>query len=174
MGEDKALLPFDGYDTLIEYQYTKLSKMFQKVYISSKIKKFSFEANIILDNNSEFSPMVALESILKIIPNEKVFIITVDTPFIQQKTIHSLISKSKKDTITIAQTPHKTHNLCGVFPKSLLISIQKCLKKDIHKINYLIHQNSFNTLEFFDENEFLNLNTPQEYQTSREYYKLYK
>ena len=36
MGEDKALLPFGGYPTLTQFQYIKLRKNFQNIYISAK------------------------------------------------------------------------------------------------------------------------------------------
>jgi len=51
MGENKALLPFAGFETLTEYQYTRLSKIFSSVYISCKDKSiFSFDANFIEDD----------------------------------------------------------------------------------------------------------------------------
>ena len=49
MGQDKALLPFAGFKTLSEYQYRRLSEIFEKVYISSKEDKFDFQADILFD-----------------------------------------------------------------------------------------------------------------------------
>ena len=70
----------------------------------------------------------------------KVFIVTVDVPFIDEETFHTrLIEQSKHNIeITIAKDSKYTHNLCGVFSKSLLPLIEKLLNEDIHKINTLI------------------------------------
>ncbi len=167
MGEDKSFLPFADKTSLIEYQYNKLSKIFSKVYISSKINKFEFKTNLILDEGEIFSPMIALNSILKKMKNEKlaekVFIITVDTPLVNHKIIKEIIDNSKNTEITIAKTKEKTHNLCGVFSTNLLDKITALLKQDIHKINSLIKNSNTLHLTFENEEKFLNLNTKEEY-----------
>ena len=84
MGKDKALLPFGKYESLTYYQYTKLQKLFDTVYISTKEKKFDFEANFIYDNYNESSPLAAILSIFESIKVESIFILSVgvkDNPF---------------------------------------------------------------------------------------------
>ncbi len=170
MGEDKSLLPFKGYDTLIEYQYSKLSKLFKDVYISSKNDKFDFlkdKEKLIFDDSDIYSPMVALRSIFNSLNSEMIFIITVDIPLIKSKTIEYIINKTNNNyEIIVAKDLKKTHNLCGVFSKKLLKFVDECLKNDIHKINHLVR--SSNTLELFIDNkdEFINLNTKEEYNKS--------
>ena len=168
MGEDKSLLPFGGFDTLSEYQYNKLSKIFSKVYISSKINKFNFPCNLIYDNTKGISsPMVALNSIFETIKEDKVFVITVDTPLIEQSTIHKLITNSNNTEITIAKDENKIHNLCGVFNLNLLVDkVNYCIKNDIHKINYLIKNSRINCISFSNENQFININTIADYKVA--------
>ena len=165
MGKDKSLLPFGRYTTLIEYQYKKLSKIFSNVYISSKTNKFNFieKEYLILDDEIEISsPMIALQSILKKF-NNKVFIITVDTPLIKKSTFIDLIDRSNQYDITIATANDKVHNLCGVFSTSLLVNINNLVENDNHKINYLVkNTNTFYVL-YDDVQQFLNLNTKEEY-----------
>lgn len=165
MGEDKCFLPFKE-TTLIEYQYNRLSKIFKTVYISSKTNKFNFDCNIIYDNNTNISsPMVALASILQTLKNNKVFIITVDIPFVKETTILELLSVDF-DTV-IAKDNEKIHNLCGIFHRSSLSIIKQLLQKDIHKINYLLKQlNNIKYLEFKDKNQFLNINNHDDYKLS--------
>jgi molybdopterin-guanine dinucleotide biosynthesis protein A len=69
--------------------------------------------------------------------DQKVFIITVDTPFVKIESIEKLINDSNNFDITIAQT-EKTHNLCGVFSNNISLKLLKNDKNDIHKINYLV------------------------------------
>ena len=122
MGEDKSLLPFSTSKTLIEYQYNRLKPYFKDVYISSKIDKFDFleKEFLILDENKDvFSPILALNTIFNKFPNQKVFIITVDTPFVSIETITELINQSLDVDICIGETQEKTHNLCGVFSSNI-------------------------------------------------------
>jgi len=162
MGEDKCFLPFKQ-TTLIEYQYNRLSKIFQKVYISSKTNKFDFPCDIIYDNDDNISsPMVALRSILETI-EDKVFIITVDTPLVKESTILELLKYDDFDTV-IAQDELKVHNLCGVFSKSTLNIVNQLLDQNIHKINYFLKQiSNIKYIKFDDKKQFLNLNNYNDY-----------
>lgn len=165
MGEDKSLLPFGDYDTMIEYQYKKLSSIFKDVYISSKNNKFNFDANLILDDTqNESSPMIALQTIFKKIDSDQVFIITVDVPLIEIETIKSLIYNSKGYDITIASDDERIHNLCGIFSKNILKNINEALNNGIHKINYLIRNTPKNqSISFSNKDQFLNLNEKNTY-----------
>jgi len=164
MGADKSLLPFGDYNTLIEYQYHKLSKIFSKVYISSKIDKFDFDFDIIYDTSDIYSPMVALNSILNFLDDEKVFIVTVDNPFLTQKTINKLISTSYDTDIAVAQDDEKLHNLCGVFSKTCLNKISQLLDDNNHKINMLLKNMDSKIVQFENKKEFLNINKKQDYE----------
>ena len=104
MGEDKSLLPFSSSNTLIQYQYERLKPYFKEIYISSKTNKFDFvdNTNLILDENKDiYSPILALDTILKRF-NNKVFIITVDSPFVSIETIKRLIDESTDTDICVA------------------------------------------------------------------------
>lgn len=169
MGEDKALLPFSNYKTLSEYQYERLKPYFKKIYISSKTDKFDFEKNLILDKEKIYSPIIALETIFKILQNEeRIFIITVDTPFVKIQTIKKIIDLSINYDIVIPEA-EKIHNLCGVFNKSCLSFIEEMLNNNIHKVNYLIKNSKTKILQCDDEYEFLNLNDKIQYQLAKSY-----
>ena len=162
MGENKVFLPFK-HTILIDYQYNKLSKIFHKVYISSKTNKFEKDYNLILDEGEVYSPLLALKSIFTTIKNDSVFIISVDTPFVSARTMEKLIKKNKNYDITIARDKNNSHNLLGVFKKTLLKNIEENLSKDIYKINFLIKQSKSNIVEFENEDEFLNINFKEDY-----------
>ena len=175
MGEDKSLLPFSTSKTLIEYQYQRLKPYFKDIYISSKTDKFDFidKNSLILDENKDiYSPILALDTIFNKFQNEKIFLITVDTPLVTIESISELINESKYYDICIAQT-EKTHNLCGVFSSNISLTIKNMIETDIHKINYLIKNNNYNIVNFSDNSEFININNQDEYQESLEYISLY-
>ncbi len=168
MGEDKSLLPFSSSKTLIEYQYQRLKPYFKDIYISSKTDKFDFIEKdfLILDENKEtFSPILALEAIFNKFQNQKIFIITVDTPFVSIKTINELILQSDEVDICIGKT-EKTHNLCGVFSSNINRVIKTMIKDDIHKIFYLIRNNNYKIIDFDNDDEFININNKNEYEKS--------
>jgi molybdopterin-guanine dinucleotide biosynthesis protein A len=169
MGEDKSLMLFNNNTSMIEYQYEKLSKLFENVYISSKTNKFNFinKSQIILDDQDISSPMVALKTILDTLNESKIFIITVDMPLIRLNTIIKIIKLSCKnnDNITIArETNGNTHNLCGVFSKNTITTIDNLLKKNIHKIKELKYFiKNYKEIEFDTNIQFSNINTKDDF-----------
>ena len=169
MGEDKSLLPFSSSKSLTQYQFERLKPYFKNIYLSSKINKFDFidDDLLILDKNKDvFSPILALDSIFEKLKNQKIFIITVDTPFVLLESISKLIEESKDVEICVAQT-EKVHNLCGVFSSNISTSIKKMIENDIHKIGYLIKNNQFKIVEFPDDDEFININNKEDYKKSQ-------
>ena len=175
MGEDKSLLPFSSSKTLTQFQYQRLKPYFKNIYLSSKVNKFDFitENELILDENKDvFSPILALNTIFDKLKDQKIFIITVDTPFVSIDSISKLISESKEVDICIAQTV-KAHNLCGVFSSTISSTIKNMIENDIHKIAYLIRNNKFKMIHFHDDKEFLNINNKDDYEKSFEYISKY-
>ena len=171
MGEDKSLLPFSTSKTLIEHQYQRLKPYFKDIYISSKTDKFDFidKDFLILDENKDiYSPILALDTIFNKFQNEKIFLITVDTPLVTIESISELINESKNYDICIAQT-EKTHNLCGVFSSNISLSIKSMINNNIHKINYLIKNNKYIILDFPNNIEFMNINNKCEYEDALYY-----
>jgi molybdopterin-guanine dinucleotide biosynthesis protein A len=169
MQQDKTLLPFGAYETLTQFQYERLKKEFKTVFLSSKTNKFDFlpphSCNIIYDNDkNNFSPLLALQSILEQACAPKVFILSADTPFVSIATMAKLVEKSKHYAITTAKTAQGKHPLCGVFSKEILPTIHKMLEDNIHKIGMLLQQTNSLEVLFENEKEFLNLNTPKEYE----------
>ena len=167
MGEDKALLPFSSYNSLAQFQFDRLKPYFKSIQLSSKINKFDFPCDIIYDTEEISSPLIALKTILSALKDEKVFIMTVDTPFVSFDTIDKLYASSKDFDITVAQTL-RTHNLCGVFSKSILEKVVEMVDDDFHKVGALLKMVNTSYVKFDDENEFLNLNTPAEYKLAME------
>ena len=171
MGEDKSLLPFSSASSLTQYQYDRLKPYFKDIYLSSKINKFDFLDDIsntlILDKGEVFSPIIALQTIFNTLKAKKIFIITVDTPLVSIESISKLIKESSNNDICVAQTK-RTHNLCGVFSKSIKESIEQMIKEDIHKVGFLLKQNTSKCIEFENDDEFINLNNQDEYKKALE------
>ncbi|NKQ40172.1 MAG: molybdenum cofactor guanylyltransferase [Sulfurovum sp.] len=168
MGRDKALLPVGGYASMAEYQYRKLKKCFDTVYISSKEDKFNFEVPILYDLFKESSPMVALGSIFEQLEDEVLFVLSVDMPNIDHAEIETLIqayqNTEPKPDIIIAKSSRGMEPLCGIYRKTILPHVKKLLEEDIHKMSILLDKVYTKMILFQDDKKFLNVNTPEEYQ----------
>ncbi len=162
MGEDKSLMPFGGYKSIAEYQYEKLSKIFDKVYISTKEDKFDFKANLIYDKYPESSPLVGLVSLFDTIKEDKCFVLGVDVPFIDEVIINILMKESDNIT-TIAKSPNGLEPLCGVYNRSILPLAKELLKDNNHKLNYLLKESNAKSIYFDNKDAFQNLNFIDDY-----------
>lgn len=173
MGEDKALLPFDGFDTLTEFQLNKLSKIFKNVYISCKSKekfgslKENGQANFIEDVKTDnvYAPTAGFIAVYEKLACEKFFAISVDTPFINLEIISAIIDADKEESdATVASINSKIQPMCGIYHKSLLNPFKKMLEDNNHKLGFLLKSSNTKLVDFKDEKPFINLNNPNEYQ----------
>ncbi|NOZ89904.1 MAG: molybdenum cofactor guanylyltransferase MobA [Epsilonproteobacteria bacterium] len=165
MGQDKALLPFSGYSTLSEYQYRRLSKIFDRVYISAKSDKFDFEVNIIKDCYSDSSPLVGIVSIFETLDIDEVFILSVDAPFVDNKVISTLYDKAlSKSDVIVAKSPNGLEPLCGIYRRDILEKAKRFLKENNHRLQALLKEVDTQGVDFEQKEIFANLNYPVEYQ----------
>ncbi|MBN2825612.1 MAG: molybdenum cofactor guanylyltransferase MobA [Campylobacterales bacterium] len=164
MGEDKSLLPFGGFETMSAFQYNKLSKIFPKVYISAKVDKFDFDAPLLLDNYPQSSPLVGIVSIFEQIEANEVFILSVDAPFVDEGVISKLFEQKGNYDALIAQSPSGTQPLCGIYRRSILPKAKEFLANDNHKLNFLLQGVKTLFVAFNEDEKFMNLNHPHEYQ----------
>ncbi len=171
MGEDKSLLPFAAFSTLAEYQHSRLSKIFKNVYISTKeSRKFNFPAKFILDNTQEiYAPTTGFVAAFRQLKAEKIFVISVDAPFVNKNEIDTIVLADKQnDDATVAKTNAGLQPLCGIYHRSLLSSFIKMQEEDNHKLGFLLKNSKSNYIHFNDEKAFLNLNHPHEYKEALE------
>jgi len=166
MGQDKALLPFAGYNTLSEFQYKKLSTLFEKVYISSKENKFDFDITVISDKYEESSPLVGIISLFETLDADTVFILSVDAPFIGKEIIEKLLKEGDKFEAVIAKSPSGMQPLCGIYRRSLLPLAKKHLQEKNHRLHDLLKKAHTLVVTFKEDAPFVNLNHPHEYEAA--------
>lgn len=168
MGEDKSLLPFGSFDTLTQFQLSRLNKLFKNIYISCKDKnKFDFEASFIEDIKTDFTyaPTAGFISIFESLECENFFALSVDSPFVSENEIQQLIKSDKPgNDATIARTEGSVQPMCGIYHISLKHKFKMMLKEDNHKLSFLLHSSNTVFVDFENKEPFLNLNHPHEYQ----------
>jgi molybdopterin-guanine dinucleotide biosynthesis protein A len=158
MGEDKALLPFMGFNSMAHFLHARLSLLFDEVYISAKSDKFDFEASLILDRGEIFAPTVALATILEKLGRD-LFVISVDTPLLSSELIKTIFSHYDKahDAYVLSDNP-----LCGIYSVSMLEPIKQAIKNDNHKLFSILKQTHSLFIEHNSQIE--NLNHKSEYE----------
>jgi molybdenum cofactor guanylyltransferase len=165
MGQNKSLLPFGDYSTLAEFQYNKLSKLFNHVYISAKADKFDFECKVIQDIFNLSSPLIGIISIFETLQIDEVFILSVDAPFVDQETIKKLLDHNENIfDIVVAKSPSGVQPLCGIYKRSILPLAYAQLEKENHKLSDLLDLAATCFAVFEEDRPFTNLNHPEEYQ----------
>lgn len=140
--------------------------------MSSQISRenSALNANLAKPNREkmvDFSSMLALYSVLKAFENKFVFIIGVDTPFVSEKSIQRLILSANEALMIVPSVANRAHFLCAFYHSQIAPLCLKCLQNGVHKISALsqnLPPNALKFVEFSDENEFFNLNTPQDYE----------
>lgn len=171
MGSDKTKLPFGDFQSLVDFEVDKFSKIFKNIYISTKNDKFADKFSIINDKFDNFSPMGAVWQILSNFKDEYVFITTADMPFISLKTINLLFKNLQNADIINPKDSKFTHYLCGFFSSKIYHIAQKLYENNIHKIGFLRQHCNAKTLFFENKDEFFNINTPQDYKKAIEILK---
>ena len=170
MGRDKALLPFGGYDTLAEYQYRRLSKIFKEVYISAKEDKFPFDAPMIYDRAEDgiFAPTVGLLTVMEALKGD-FFALSVDAPFVDEGVILRLYEAYRTDDAdaVAAKTPSGIQPMCAIYTRRLKPLLHDAVKQENHRLGYLLKEGKSRIVEFSEEAPFFNMNRPAEYETAK-------
>lgn len=164
MGEDKSMLPFGGFDTLLEYQYRRLTALFSEVYISTKKVNLPFTCKIIEDKSEVFAPTAGFVSLFESVKSEAFFVISVDSPFIDDSLIAQIIAQDSDDVdATIVKTDEGLHPLCGIYHRSLQPSFKRMLQEDNHKLGLLLKASTCNYITCNNSHKMMNLNYKSEY-----------
>lgn len=111
-----------------------------------------------------FSPMLALYSILKNFPNESVFIIPADMPFVSEECVRELYKFTGEYDMVIAADESHTHSLCGFFSGDLANAAGKLFAAGEHKIGLLRDRCRCKIVKFANADEFFNINYQADYE----------
>ena len=111
-----------------------------------------------------FSPMLALYSILKNFPNESVFIVPADMPFVSEECVRELYKFTGEYDMVIAADESHTHSLCGFFSGDLAGAAGGLFAAGEHKIGLLRDRCRCKIVKFANADEFFNINYQADYE----------
>ncbi len=177
MGKDKALLPFGGFGSLAEYQYRRLKRIFENVYMCSKTHKFDFDAETILDDDSTSSPLAGIVSALKR-SGKDLFVLGVDMPFVDRQVIKILTERYLRTReaedpphIVMAESSGGKEPLCAIYSYSVMDELLERLGRGEHRLRSLDEDCRIESVLFGDAEKFANMNHPSEYEKCLEKFK---
>ncbi|MGL2724353.1 molybdenum cofactor guanylyltransferase MobA [Helicobacter pylori] len=160
---NKALMPFESYSSLLEYQYTCLLKLFKKVIISAK-KSYELNAPYLLERESDlFSPLFGIYNAFLTLQTPYIFFIPIDTPLVSFESIKALCG-IKNFSVVYAKSPTKEHYLISLWHQNILNNLSYALKTQNYRLSDLVKNTSSVAMHFNKEEEFLNLNTLKDYE----------
>lgn len=161
MGSNKALLAFKN-QTILQYQFSKMSLLFKDVFISSKAPYFNLPT--LIEKDIIFSPLVGIFNAFEQLKTKKIFFICVDTPFIAISDISKLLdSLPPTSDIHFAKTPDKEHFLTSIWDINTTPLIQQALCNKEYKISKLLQKCITSFFIYNEKEKFLNLNTQEDY-----------
>ncbi|GAA8867833.1 molybdenum cofactor guanylyltransferase MobA [Helicobacter pylori] len=160
---NKALMPFESYPSLLEYQYTHLLKLFKKVIISAK-KSYELNAPYLLERENDlFSPLFGIYNAFLTLQTPYIFFIPIDTPLVSFESIKALCG-IKNFSVVYAKSPTKEHYLISLWHQNILNALSYALKTQNYRLSDLVKNTSSVAMHFNKEEEFLNLNTLKDYE----------
>ncbi|GHP58446.1 molybdenum cofactor guanylyltransferase MobA [Helicobacter pylori] len=160
---NKALMPFESYSSLLEYQYTRLLKLFKKVIISAK-KSYELNAPYLLERESDlFSPLFGIYNAFLTLQTPYIFFIPIDTPLVSFESIKALCG-IKNFSVVYVKSPTKEHYLISLWHQNIFNALSYALKTQNYRLSDLVKNTSSIAMHFSKEEEFLNLNTLKDYE----------
>ena len=170
MGHDKALLPFGGCKTLAEYQYLRLRKIFQEVFISTKEEKFPFPAPLIRDTEGSdvYAPTAGLLAACETLEKD-FFALSVDTPFVDAGVVTRLYEAYREGAwdAVVSRTPSGSHPMCALYTRNIQPALEAMVREGDHRLRALLKKVNVKYVDFDDDSLFFNLNRPEEYVEAR-------
>ncbi len=152
-------MPFESHASLLEYQYTRLLKLFKKVIISAK-KSYELNAPYLLERESDlFSPLFGIHNAFLTLQTPYIFFIPIDTPLVSFESIKALCG-IKNFSVVYAKSPTKEHYLISLWHQNNL----NALKTQNYRLSDLVKNTSSIAMHLNKEEEFLNLNTLKDYE----------
>ncbi|MGL4848700.1 MAG: molybdenum cofactor guanylyltransferase [Clostridium sp.] len=160
----KALLKYE--DKLFIDREIEALKDFKEILVScndEKIKEKIQGYKIIEDKIKNIGPIGGLYSVLSEVDDEKVLVVSCDMPFLKKEILNKLGSIDFKEECLIPTVNGKIEPFCGVYKKEILGKIKKSIEEEKYGLIRFIKGLNVKFIEINDENNFININTVEEY-----------
>ena len=174
---NKALLKLKE-ETFIEHIIKACSDYKEIIIVANNENDYKkFGLKIIPDIYKNHGPMGGIHSALVNSKNESVLCIACDMPLVKKEVINYIgeySEENKKYNIVIPEFNESIEPLCAVYSKALIKELEENLKKDNNKLRYFILNSNHKIIKktdkrSFSKKDFLNINTPLEFDKIKEF-----
>jgi molybdopterin-guanine dinucleotide biosynthesis protein A len=183
MGQNKSLMQIDGV-TLIERTVHLMKELFPILLLStnSPLEYEFLKLEMVSDVVSNVGPLAGIYSTLLASKTEKNFIISCDMPLMTRDMVEYIINSKPDAPIKVAKADGFVQQLCGLYSRSVLSSIEEVIAKrreeesrsDIQKkrgcpVLELVRSLDSVIIDAeaeypdYKKNTFFNLNKPEDY-----------
>lgn len=169
MGEDKSLLNLNG-KSLIEYSISALKPLCKEVIISSNQFVYDFTGCAVWpDEMAIQAPMIGIYSCLKRSTTDLNIVLTCDMPMVTTDFLAHLLANSEGVEITVPVRHGSLEPLCGIYRKSAINSLNKCILEGDFSMRKGIRLSSHRLINLESDdfangpNLFWNINTPADF-----------
>ncbi len=172
MGKDKLSMQFNG-QSLIQQAVNLLEKYSVKTFVSANKSQINSNYAIINDDFADIGPIAGIYAGLKQAKTQKILIIPVDMPLLNEELISYLINEMDSEaSINVFKSSNNTQMLIGIYDKMLMPIIENQIKEKQYKLLDLLDLSSSKLIDGqqFDA-LFTNTNTPKEWQIFIEQYE---
>ena len=166
MGADKSMLLLNGRP-FIQHIAETMQQELDSVLISANDERtFQFlNLPVIPDIIRGCGPMSGIHAVFAQTAAEKIFIAPCDMPLLNADTIRMVIDQSQDVDAVVLRSSQKLQPLCGLYARSCVSVLEQRMSRGqysmmglLENISTLIVSSTTN-----NDDELLNINTPQEY-----------
>lgn len=126
-------------------------------------KDFKNEALLVSDSFKEIGPIGGIYSALNKSSFSHALIVACDMPFLNKDILNYLGNYDFKEDALIPIVNGKIEPLCGIYKKSSVKIIESMIKDKDYKLMNLLKNLNTKYLDIKDNDNFLNINNPEEY-----------
>lgn len=168
LGQDKTQIDF-AEQSLSQWVFERLKKMFEKVYISTKEKaKFDFDAPFLVEKSPIYTPLAGMINAFESLDAQEIIFISVDCPFITHQTLIKIANTESE--IVYAQSPNQAHYLISKWQKYMLDALIWAFKSKNYSLHNIAESHQFKTIPA-SERECFNINTMKNYYEALKLYE---
>jgi len=172
MGKDKVTIRFEG-QTLLSHAVKLLEKFTDTILVSSSNTEIETSHLIVSDEFTYIGPIAGIYASLKQAQTQKILVIPVDMPLLNDEIISFLINNIQDEAmINVFSTYNRTQMLVGIYDKALLSIVETQINNNQYKLRDLLQKSSVNIIDgtAFEE-LFVNANTPIDLQKIKDQYE---
>ncbi|MCT4593295.1 MAG: molybdenum cofactor guanylyltransferase [Anaeromicrobium sp.] len=163
--EDKAFLKI-GKDTFMEKILKETCDYKERIIISNDPHKYrALNAFVCSDILESKGPLAGIHAGLKNATYEKNLIVACDMPNLNRDFLNFLGNIQGDYDVIVPVIGTYEQPLCAIYKKSIISTIEECIKNEIYKVKELYKHVSVGYIQIPEkyENIFMNVNTPSEY-----------